>query len=676
PELMDPPPPPPRGQQRRLSVRRSVSAPKPQTSVLQPSNLQNQPNLDESISASGTPAKQPCRRSTRMSAANASISISHILSHDFNRLSLNPTGRRSQQRTPRKPPPLKCPLPPSPELTPPPVPPMPPKSTVGASDTPRRSVARKTPGFYAEQPTSPRPLHQAATDLDDDPDVDEDFEPSESSDEDDDEDVDEGSDDSEDSDETDDDIDGEEDLDDLEDDVASVDSMDVTLAGDLLARDGSPCGKSRQAGRRMSRASPLPASPLLRDSDIRLPNRRGAGNRRSTAPIDEARQRLQAREAPRILPCRHDEFQAVFSFVESRLRQEGGCGGCLFISGVPGTGKTATVMEVLRQVADMPDLPPFDTVLVNGMKVTEPKRVYSAIVRQLHKVRAPWQAALRRLKSEFNSARGRPCVLLVDELDMLCNRRQDVLYNLFEWPQNPNSRLIVLAIANTMDLPERVLVHRVASRLGLSRLVFQAYSHDQLMEIVRSRISKLHIFEDKAVEMAARKVAAVSGDARRALDLCSRSCDLAEQEFGPQQMQRMNLQVGMKHVNAAIAEMFAGPVITAVANQLSEYERLTLRACLSQRLESGRDENPVGRVWRSVLNIARSEGLEAPSWPALCVCLGCLHAMRLLLWDGGHRGLAGRVIINCSPQDVQLGLGELKQTPKPTAEQQLPRLAD
>lgn len=54
---------------------------------------------------------------------------------------------------------------------------------------------------------------------------------------------------------------------------------------------------------------------------------------------------------------------------------------------------------------------------------------------------------------------------------MLRNRRQDVIYNLFDWPSKPNSRFIVLTIANTMDLPERLLKGRVTSRLVSSFLL-------------------------------------------------------------------------------------------------------------------------------------------------------------------------------------------------------------
>ena len=59
-------------------------------------------------------------------------------------------------------------------------------------------------------------------------------------------------------------------------------------------------------------------------------------------------------------------------------------------------------------------------------------------------------------------------VVLMDELDQLMTTKQDVVYNFFNWPTLVNSKLIVLAVANTMDLPERVMTGRVRSRLGRS----------------------------------------------------------------------------------------------------------------------------------------------------------------------------------------------------------------
>ena len=54
----------------------------------------------------------------------------------------------------------------------------------------------------------------------------------------------------------------------------------------------------------------------------------------------------------------------------------------------------------------------------------------------------------------------------MDELDQLVTAKQDVVYNFFNWPTLVGSKLIVIAVANTMDLPERVMTGRVRSRLG------------------------------------------------------------------------------------------------------------------------------------------------------------------------------------------------------------------
>ncbi len=59
----------------------------------------------------------------------------------------------------------------------------------------------------------------------------------------------------------------------------------------------------------------------------------------------------------------------------------------------------------------------------------------------------------------------------MDELDQLMTTKQDVVYNFFNWPTLAGSKLVVLAVANTMDLPERVMSGRVRSRLGALFLV-------------------------------------------------------------------------------------------------------------------------------------------------------------------------------------------------------------
>ena len=59
-------------------------------------------------------------------------------------------------------------------------------------------------------------------------------------------------------------------------------------------------------------------------------------------------------------------------------------------------------------------------------------------------------------------------------------------YNLFDWPTRPQSNLVVIGIANTMDMDERLL-KRIASRLGLTKIQFKPYSKDQLVSIIKVR---------------------------------------------------------------------------------------------------------------------------------------------------------------------------------------------
>lgn len=55
----------------------------------------------------------------------------------------------------------------------------------------------------------------------------------------------------------------------------------------------------------------------------------------------------------------------------------------MYISGVPGTGKTATVCAALQILKEEAGLPNFQLVEVNGMKIAEPRQAYVQIYKQL-----------------------------------------------------------------------------------------------------------------------------------------------------------------------------------------------------------------------------------------------------------------------------------------------------
>ena len=58
------------------------------------------------------------------------------------------------------------------------------------------------------------------------------------------------------------------------------------------------------------------------------------------------------------------------------------CYRCLYISGVPGTGKTATVHEVMCSLKEAEAeglVPQFKFVEINGMRMTDPYQAYPLI---------------------------------------------------------------------------------------------------------------------------------------------------------------------------------------------------------------------------------------------------------------------------------------------------------
>ncbi|KAJ4354661.1 Origin recognition complex, subunit 1 [Didymosphaeria variabile] len=251
-----------------------------------------------------------------------------------------------------------------------------------------------------------------------------------------------------------------------------------------------------------------------------------------SSPFQIARNQLHVSSVPAALPCREEEFSTVYSHLEAAITD--GSGSCIYISGTPGTGKTATVREVVAQLQASvlaEELDDFIFVEINGMKVTDPHQSYSLLWQALRNDRVSPSHALELLEREFStpSPRRVPCVVLMDELDQLVTKNQSVMYNFFNWPGLRHSRLIVLAVANTMDLPERTLSNKISSRLG--------YTHDQLTQIIQSRLEGVpgNIVHPDAVQFAARKVAAVSGDARRALDICRRAVEIAETEAAEQE---------------------------------------------------------------------------------------------------------------------------------------------
>lgn len=353
-----------------------------------------------------------------------------------------------------------------------------------------------------------------------------------------------------------------------------------------------------------------------------------------SSPYKQARNLLHVSSVPASLPCRDSEFQTVYDSLNAAIAD--GTGTCIYISGPPGTGKTATVREVIGQLNSAvlsEELDDFVFVEINGMKVTDPHQSYSILWEALKGDRVAPSHALDLLEREFShpSPRRVPCVVLMDELDQLVTKNQSVMYNFFNWPALRYSHLIVLAVANTMDLPERTLSNKISSRLGLTRITFTGYKHQELMEIIGSRLANVpgNIVDSDAVQFASRKVAAVSGDARRALDICRRAVEIAEQSSetaaaeARSQAKQENSYISGRKVNIDVVDTGSLPATpsksTTRRNRTEKQETLSIAPTGSpakggerQGLGTNHDTAPLPRVTISTIKQAIQEATSTP----------------------------------------------------------------
>ncbi|XP_056637129.1 origin recognition complex subunit 1 [Diorhabda sublineata] len=367
----------------------------------------------------------------------------------------------------------------------------------------------------------------------------------------------------------------------------------------------------------------------------------------NTTPLMQARAQLHVSFVPDSLPCREKEYCDIYNFLEGKLLD--GCGGCMYISGVPGTGKTATVTSVINHLQNIKRIPKFNFININGMRLTEPKQSYVEILKQLKGKTVPWEQAQHTLEDLFvNCKKMEPTVMLIDELDILCTKRQDVVYNLLDWPTKAKNQLVVITIANTMDLPERLLMSRVTSRLGLTRLTFQPYTFKQLQEIVTKRLSGTNSFNPDAVQFVARKVASVSGDARRALDICRRSAEIAEAEGKTQ-------SVGMNHVNEALNAMITQPKILAI-KCCSRLEQLILQSIVAEVERTGVEETTFRDVYQMMITCSAIEGFKMVSSTLVQNAIMRLSAYRLILAEQKCNNIYQKIILNVSNDDIYYAL--------------------
>ncbi|XP_069739062.1 cell division control protein 6 homolog [Phaenicophaeus curvirostris] len=411
-------------------------------------------------------------------------------------------------------------------------------------------------------------------------------------------------------------------------------------------------------------ASPRPrAQETPRSSGLQPP---GTRLFRQEGSCYQQAKRVLHTAVPNRLHGREKEMGIIQQFLKEHV-----CGhrpGSLYISGAPGTGKTACVSHILLKSKD--ELARSKTIVLNCMALSSPQGVFPAVVQQLGLPVATGREGLRRLEKQL-TARGPMVLLVLDELDQLESKGQDVLYTLFEWTQLPGSRLVLVGLANALDLTDRSLARLQASPHGGPQLLhFPPYTREQLTTILQERLGQVDgdpVLDPAALQFCARKVSAVSGDARKALDVCRRAVEVVELEVrsqtllkplpgGDSPLSPVPKRVGLPHVSRVLSEVFGDRLAAGPRDAFPLQQKVLLCALLLLARRLRAQEVTLGQLHDAYSQVCRRQQLPAVDQAECLSLVTLLESRGVLKMKKGKEARLAKVSLKLEEAAVQHAL--------------------
>jgi cell division control protein 6 len=248
--------------------------------------------------------------------------------------------------------------------------------------------------------------------------------------------------------------------------------------------------------------------------------------------IFQNRDVLRPTYTPSELPHREEQINSLASVLAPALRGE--TPSNVLIYGKTGTGKTAVAKYVGKELEEAGFGVKCSVIYINCEVVDTQYRILAHLARHFDKEIPMTGWPTDQVYSEFRNAldeEKRVVVIMLDEVDKLVKKGDDVLYNLSRVNSDLlRTRVNIIGISNDLKFTE-FLDPRVKSSLGEDEIIFPPYNAEQIKEILEQRAGmafRSSVLEDDVIPLCSAFAAQEHGDARRALDLLRISGELAE----------------------------------------------------------------------------------------------------------------------------------------------------
>lgn len=346
----------------------------------------------------------------------------------------------------------------------------------------------------------------------------------------------------------------------------------------------------------------------------------------------------------------------------------------MFIYGKTGTGKTATVKYVTKELENVAKRAPrrVEVVYLNCELVNTQYRILATLANTfLDKMRGngtelsnlPEKVPMTGWPTDqvyncFFRALDRKkqlAVIVLDEIDKLVLRSGDeILYNLTRVNSDlQNSKISIVGISNDLNFMN-YLDPRVKSSLSEEELVFPPYKALQLKDILEKRA--VMSFADGSlgegvIALCAAHAAREHGDARRALDMLRVAGELAEREGAE--------TVTVSHVRQAFQKIEQDKMLEVIRT-LPTQSKLVLYSVILLD-EQGARKIITGDVYNVYRTLSRQSGLDILTQRRVSDLINELDMMGIInarIISKGRYGRTKEIVLNVQPLQARAAIQE------------------